>query len=47
MAQASAAECLALKPEFSIRHFISKQPFKIPADAAGLAESLRMAGLPD
>jgi len=46
-AQTSAAECLALKPEFSIGHFISKQPFKIPADAEDLADSLRMAGLPD
>jgi len=46
-ARASAAECLALKPEFSIGHFMSKQPFKNPADAADLAESLRMAGLPD
>ena len=46
-ARASAAECLALKPEFSIGHFMTKQPFKNPADAAGLAESLRMASLPD
>ena len=46
-ARASAAECLALKPEFSIGHFMSKQPFKNPADAADLAESLRVAGLPD
>jgi tetratricopeptide (TPR) repeat protein len=46
-ARASAAECLALKPEFSIGHFMSKQPFKNPADAASLAESLRLAGLPD
>ena len=46
-ARASAAECLALKPEFSIGHFMSKQPFKNPADASSLAESLRMAGLPE
>jgi adenylate cyclase len=46
-ARASAAECLALKPEFSIGHFMTKQPFKNPADAASLAESMRMAGLPD
>jgi TolB-like protein/DNA-binding winged helix-turn-helix (wHTH) protein/tetratricopeptide (TPR) repeat protein len=46
-ARASAAECLALKPEFSIAHFLTKQPFKNPADAASLAESMRMAGLPD
>jgi adenylate cyclase len=46
-AQGSSAECLALKPEFSIGHFMAKQPFKNPDDAASLAETLRMAGLPD
>ena len=46
-ARISAAECLASKPEFSIKHFISKQPFKNPADVAGLADSMRLAGLPD
>jgi TolB-like protein len=46
-ARVSAAECLALKPEFSIEQFMTKQPFKNPADAASLAESLRMASLPD
>jgi TolB-like protein/DNA-binding winged helix-turn-helix (wHTH) protein len=46
-ARASATECLALKPEFSIGHFIKKHPFKNLTDAASLAESLRMAGLPD
>jgi tetratricopeptide (TPR) repeat protein len=46
-ARASAAGCLILKPDFSIGHVISKQPFKNPAEAASLADSLRMAGLPD
>jgi adenylate cyclase len=46
-ARASVATCLAMKPDFSIGHFMSKEPFKNPADAANLAESLRMAGLPD
>jgi TolB-like protein len=46
-AHAGASACLALKPEFSIGHFMLKQPFKNPADAASLAESMRMAGLPD
>ena len=46
-ARRSAAECLAAKPDFSITHYMSKEPFKFPADAAHLAESLRMAGLPD
>ncbi len=46
-ASVSANECLVMKPNFSIAHFMTKQPFKNPADAASLAESLRMAGLPD
>jgi len=46
-ARASAAECLILKPEFSIGQTMSKQPFKNPDDAASLAESMRMAGLPE
>jgi TolB-like protein/Tfp pilus assembly protein PilF len=46
-ARVSAAECLAIKPDFSIGRFMTKQRFKNPADAASLAESLRMAGLPD
>jgi TolB-like protein/tetratricopeptide (TPR) repeat protein len=45
-ARVRAAECLAMKPDFSTRHFMAKQPFKNPADAASLTESLRMAGLP-
>jgi adenylate cyclase len=45
-ARDSAAECLALNPEFSIGHFMSKLPFKNPDEASSLAESLRMAGLP-
>jgi TolB-like protein/class 3 adenylate cyclase len=46
-AEATAKECLTMKPEFSIRMFMSKEPFKNPADAAHQTESLRMAGLPD
>lgn len=46
-ARASAAECLSLKPEFSVRRWMSKEPFKREADAARLAESMRLAGLPD
>jgi len=41
------AECLAIRPDFSITRFMSKEPFKIPAEAAHMAESLRIAGLPD
>jgi uncharacterized protein (DUF924 family)/TolB-like protein len=46
-ARACVAECLALRPDFSIRHWMSKEPFKFEADAEQLAESLRLAGLPD
>ena len=46
-ASAYTAECLASRPDFSISHRIPKQPLKYPADAAWLAESLRMAGLPE
>lgn len=41
------AECLASRPEFTIRHFMSKEPFRNQADADYLAESLRLAGLPE
>jgi len=46
-AQASAAECLSMRPDFSIARFMIRQPFKSPADAANLVASMRMAGLPD
>ncbi len=46
-AKASVAECLAMRPNFSIAHYMSKEPFKLPADSAHLAESLHIAGLPD
>ncbi len=36
-AKASAHECLSMKPDFSIAHFMSKLPFKNPADADQLA----------
>jgi TolB-like protein len=48
---ALAAECvaavLALKPGFSTARFMTREPFKDPGDAAHLAESLTMAGLPE
>jgi hypothetical protein len=46
-ARASVAACLSLRPDFSIAQFMSKEPFKNPADAEQLASSLRLAGLPD
>jgi len=45
-ARACAAECLALKPEFSVAHFTTIDPFKNSADTAHQTESLLMAGLP-
>ena len=46
-ARASVADCLALKPDFSIAHYLRKEPFKIPADAKRVETSLHRAGLPD
>ena len=43
----SAATLLGLKPGFSIARFMRREPFKNPADALHLAESLTMAGLPE
>ena len=45
-ARASVAECLSMKPDFSVAKFVSNQPFKIPAHAERLAASLHLAGLP-
>jgi len=42
-----AEECLSRRPEFSARQFVSREPFRDPADAVYLAESLRLAGLPE
>jgi TolB-like protein/tetratricopeptide (TPR) repeat protein len=46
-ARASVAECLSMKPDFSVARFMKNQPFKISAHAEQLASSLRLAGLPD
>lgn len=46
-ARVTVAECLIKDPDFSIKHFMSKEPFKFDADADHLAESLRLAGLPE
>ena len=32
-ARTCVAECLALRPDFSVRHWMSKEPFKVEADA--------------
>ncbi len=36
-----------MKPAFSIAWFLKRDPFKNAADAARLAASLRLAGLPE
>jgi TolB-like protein len=41
------AECLAMRPDFSIRKLLLIQPFKSNSDADTVAQSLRLAGLPD
>jgi TolB-like protein len=46
-ARADVAECLSMRPDFSIAQFMSKEPFKIRADAEQLASSLHLAGLPE
>jgi adenylate cyclase len=46
-ATASVATCLSIRPDFSIAQFMSREPFKNPADAEQIASSLRLAGLPD
>jgi adenylate cyclase len=46
-ARSSAAECVALRPDFSVRHLLSREPFKNPAESEYFAESLRLAGLPE
>ena len=46
-AAALAGECLNLRPKLRIGAFMAKEPFKSPAHAAHIAESLQMAGLPE
>jgi adenylate cyclase len=45
-ARASVAECLSMKPDFSVARFMNNLPFRIPAHAEQLGFSLRLAGLP-
>lgn len=47
LARANVVECLSMKPDFSIRRFVSRLPLKLPADAERLAASLRLAKLAD
>jgi uncharacterized protein (DUF924 family)/serine/threonine protein kinase/Tfp pilus assembly protein PilF len=46
-ARSLAAECLASRPDFSIRRLLVTEPFKLSSDAEHLAQSLRLAGLPE
>jgi uncharacterized protein (DUF924 family)/serine/threonine protein kinase/Tfp pilus assembly protein PilF len=46
-ARSLAAECLASRPNFSIRRLLVTEPFKSNSDAENLAQSLRLAGLPE
>lgn len=41
------AECLAKRPRFSIRHVMTREPFRLACDAQQLEQSLRLAGLPE
>jgi tetratricopeptide (TPR) repeat protein len=46
-ARVSVADCLALKPNFSIKHYMHKEPFQLKADAERVEAALRRAGLPE
>jgi TolB-like protein/tetratricopeptide (TPR) repeat protein len=45
-ARVYVANCLSMSPDFSIGQFMKREPFKVPSEAAQIAESLRLAGLP-
>jgi serine/threonine protein kinase/Tfp pilus assembly protein PilF len=46
-ARSLAAQCLLSRPNFSIRRLLVIEPFKLSTDAENLAQSLRLAGLPE
>jgi hypothetical protein len=46
-ARSLAAECLASRPQFSIRRLLVTEPYKLTAVTEDLAQSLRLAGLPE
>jgi len=46
-ARALVGECLESRPNFSIRRLLVTEPFKLSSDAENLAQSLRLAGLPE
>jgi serine/threonine protein kinase/Tfp pilus assembly protein PilF len=46
-ARSLAAECLVSRPNFSIRRLLVIDSFKLSSDTENLAQSLRLAGLPE
>lgn len=44
---AFSAECLSLRADFSIRRWMAREPYRREVDATYLAESFRLAGLPE
>lgn len=46
-ARVSVADCLSESPSFSIRRYMSKEPFQIKAEAERVEAALRRAGLPE
>jgi hypothetical protein len=46
-AHALAAECLNRKPDFTIRRWLAKEPFRDAVDAQHVVECLRTACLPE
>ncbi len=46
-ARVNVADCLTARPDFSIRQYMSKEPFQIKADADRVEAALRRAGLPE
>jgi hypothetical protein len=46
-ARISVADCVALRPNFSIKHYMRKEPFQLQADAERVEAALRRAGLPE
>ena len=46
-AKRHADEALRLKPDFSLRLFAAKEPYKQPAESERLLDGLRKAGLPE
>jgi len=45
-ARALVTECLSQRPQFSVRHMMTREPFKLASDAENLEQSLHLAGLP-